>query len=1006
MRKLWSAASGVMAMGIAVFLGGGQLWAQADSAPSTSPPPIYGGVPSQFGLLPRPTDESKLQPSGWRRILSPPPASWDWRSHAGTTPVKDQDPFGACWAFASVGSVEAMVRLHDARTLDLSEYNLVGCNPFGANCNSGGSDYYGAVLWTQKGLALEKQDRYYQCPTAACNTVNAKSIMPLGWRYLANDVAEIKDAVYNIGPVITTIYASDPAFQGLAAGAVYYYTGTEATNHLVLIVGYDDNKVHAGGTGAWLIKNSWGTTWSDSGYGWVAYGSASIGASASVYTEYEDYNPNEKLIYYDEHGCDAGVGYSDGDDWGMVRISPPINGNLTRVDFWTRNINATYKVRIYDDFNGTTLSNLLRSQDGSCTKKGYYSIPLASPLPVTAANDIFIAIEFIIPGELYPIPLDASGPHETNKCYISNTGSSWSVYNSYDVAIRARILPPDGDADLLPDSWETAYSCLNSGVNDAAADPDHDQLTNFQEALYGTGPCVVDTDAGHDPDGWEAAYVHNPASISDDGTSVKIEPTLLNNAYWQYPLYTGVLATRTQSIVLASEIGMAGSIRAVSLNVSQVPGLALTNFTIRMKHTALSAFSTGTLDATGWTVVYQAATTISATGLKTFTLTTPFTYDGTNNLMIDFSFKNTATGTSGFSNYYPTAALRSVYATCSSSCSDPLTWSGPSYSRSSNIPAVRLDLIPSSQDSDGDGLTNIVEAFLGTDKNLADTDHDGASDGAEVNTYHTNPLSWDSDSDRLPDGYEIANLAHVGGALDPLNAIDAAADYDGDDNSNLNEYWNGSDPWTIDPTPGQYENPGCYFWADADGDGTPAPSDLVMLKLQIAGVAQSYQNILPHGIDTLDLDRDGNAAPSDQVLLKLIVALSERLGGYPSQALSLEKVDGPSGSVAVGSTTHVTVSVHSVSGGHAYAPGFGVVFEVVSGNAVLLGGDGTANGGPAGNRYDFSMEAAAGAKANMVVLVTGSGAITLGVKIPACGANPIGRWNNQVLLASPVVINP
>jgi hypothetical protein len=83
-----------------------------------------------------------------------------------------------------------------------------------------------------------------------------------------------------------------------------------------------------------------------------------------------------------------------------------------------------------------------------------------------------------------------------------------------------------------------------------------------------------------------------------------------------------------------------------------------------------------------------------------------------------------------------------------------------------------------------------------------------------------------------------------------------------------------------------------------------------------------------------------------------------------------------------------------------------VVFEVVSGNAVLLGGDGTANGEAAGNRYDFSMEAAAGAKANVVVLVTGSGPVTIGAKIPECGAYPNGRWNDEVLLNSPVVINP
>ena len=49
-------------------------------------------------------------------------------------------------------------------------------------------------------------------------------------------------------------------------------------NHDVLLIGWDDDK------GAWLIKNSWGTDWgntgghgTDKGYMWIAYGSNNIG---------------------------------------------------------------------------------------------------------------------------------------------------------------------------------------------------------------------------------------------------------------------------------------------------------------------------------------------------------------------------------------------------------------------------------------------------------------------------------------------------------------------------------------------------------------------------------------------------------------------------------------------------------------------------------------------------------------------------------------------------------
>jgi hypothetical protein len=527
---------------------------------------------------------------------------------------------------------------------------------------------------------------------------------------------------------------------------------------------------------------------------------------------------------------------------------------------------------------------------------------------------------------------------------------------------------------------------------------------------------------------------------------------------WSYPLSTSYHDNRTQVIYLASELGPARRITAVALDGTSVPGQPMNNFTIRMKHTALISYATNSWEGpgSGWTTVYQANETIAATGWHTFTLTTPFNYNGTSNLMVDFSFNNSTATTTGYVHFTSGSANRTLYYYTNSAYGDPLSWSGtssPMPNATSNFPNLRLTLIayingPDCddnestgaschntcsnfyQDSDSDGYGN---ASVSANRCIApagyvvsSTDcNDGSSvvyplapevcDGID-NQCSGDPgygqvdegcgaAPWDTDTDFLPNDYETA---HAGDTppLDPNNALDGAADFDGDGNSNVNEYWNGSDPWTIDPTPGQFENPGCYYWADADGDGNPAPSDLVLLKLQIAGAAQEYRDILPHGIDTLDLDRDGNAAPSDQVLLKLIVAMSERLGGYPSQALSLETVDAPSGSVAVGSTTHVTVSVHSVTGDPAYAPGFGVVFEVVSGNAVLLGGDGTANGEAAGNRYDFSMEAAAGAKANIVVLVTGSGPITIGAKIPECGAYPNGRWNDEVLLNSAVVINP
>ncbi len=60
-------------------------------------------------------------------------------------------------------------------------------------------------------------------------------------------------------------------------------------------------------------------------------------------------------------------------------------------------------------------------------------------------------------------------------------------------------------------------------------------------------------------------------------------------------------------------------------------------------------------------------------------------------------------------------------------------------------------------DSDKDGVPDVVERFLGTDKNNSDTDGDGLLDSEEIKKYHTNPLKADSDGDGISDFDEIKN---------------------------------------------------------------------------------------------------------------------------------------------------------------------------------------------------------------------------------------------------------
>ncbi|RJS47592.1 hypothetical protein [Nocardioides cavernaquae] len=127
----------------------------------------------------------------------------------------------------------------------------------------------------------------------------------------------------------------------------------------------------------------------------------------------------------------------------------------------------------------------------------------------------------------------------------------------------------------------------------------------------------------------------------------------------------------------------------------------------------------------------------------------------------------------------------------------------------------------SATDADGDGLTDAEEAALGTDPHDADTDNDGLTDGAEVNTHGTKPLDADTDDDGLKDGAEVnthgtdpkdpdtdnggvKDGAEVAAGTNPLDGSDDAAllapgaDPDGDGLTNAEEKALGTDPFDAD----------------------------------------------------------------------------------------------------------------------------------------------------------------------------------------------------------------
>lgn len=164
---------------------------------------------------------------------------------------------------------------------------------------------------------------------------------------------------------------------------------------------------------------------------------------------------------------------------------------------------------------------------------------------------------------------------------------------------------------------------------------------------------------------------------------------------WQFPLYTYYHDARTQVIYLASEIGAPCTINSLAIDVTGLPGQTMNYFTIRIKHTDLNEYSTPyTWESTDWTVVYQAHQDITTTGWTQFVFTTPFEYNGSQNIIVDISFNNSHWTSSGTSRYSFPGGTRTLYYYIDSGAGDPLTWSGtwPTPTGVGYVPNIKLEV--------------------------------------------------------------------------------------------------------------------------------------------------------------------------------------------------------------------------------------------------------------------------------------------------------------------------
>ena len=213
---------------------------------------------------------------------------WDWRNRHGKnwmTSVKNQEGCGSCWAFATVGTLEAYINLYynQLLNLDLSEQELVSCAVtdtlqsgviLGNGCNIGNFIYARDYIM-ENGIMDEisfpytaTNGRYSDRPSNPSERFFVTD-MPYSILTYPDDITSIKSKLFR-----TPLSMSIPDWEHAVV-----LTGFKVLKEGDIVCGrtFSQDTLTAGdpliGKTALLVKNSYGELWGENGYGYIVPGS-------------------------------------------------------------------------------------------------------------------------------------------------------------------------------------------------------------------------------------------------------------------------------------------------------------------------------------------------------------------------------------------------------------------------------------------------------------------------------------------------------------------------------------------------------------------------------------------------------------------------------------------------------------------------------------------------------------------------------------------------------------
>jgi len=213
---------------------------------------------------------------------APPPPNFNWVTKGATTPVKDQQQCGSCWAFSVTENFESMTYLKTGKLPVLGPQQLVDCDPQSQGCG-GGWTYWDFEYLLSVGGQESEADYPYTAQDGTCAFDASKIAAKISNYTFATVPCEsgscptqddlLRTQLVAIGPLSICVNAATwSEWTGPAPMTADSCPGDADTlDHCVQLVGYN------WGQSYWIARNSWNTDWGQAGYMYLQTGGNTCG---------------------------------------------------------------------------------------------------------------------------------------------------------------------------------------------------------------------------------------------------------------------------------------------------------------------------------------------------------------------------------------------------------------------------------------------------------------------------------------------------------------------------------------------------------------------------------------------------------------------------------------------------------------------------------------------------------------------------------------------------------